>query len=75
LIGRRRPPGGGPEDNEKQTAAEADQAMTWLKRAVAAGYKSAKDLKQDKDLAALRDREDFKTLLVDLGAAKPKEKK
>jgi hypothetical protein len=62
-------------DDEKQAAAEADQAMTWLKRAVAAGYKSAKNLKEDKDLAALRDREDFKTLLVDLETAKPKEKK
>ena len=44
------------EDNDKQAAAEADQAMTWLKRAVAAGYKNAKDLKEDKDLAPARPR-------------------
>jgi len=36
---------------------------------------NAKNLKEDKDLAALRDREDFKTLLAELEAARPKEKK
>jgi tetratricopeptide (TPR) repeat protein len=50
--------------------SEADQAMTWLKKAVAAGYRDAKNMKEDKDLAVLRDREDFKALLANLEAAK-----
>ena len=38
--------------------------MSWLKQAVAAGYKDADHMKDHKDLDALRDREDFKTLLA-----------
>jgi tetratricopeptide (TPR) repeat protein len=50
--------------------AQADLAMAWLRQAVAAGYKDAGELKQDKDLDALRDRDDFKNLLVGLQAQK-----
>ena len=44
--------------------------MAWLHRAVAAGYKNAEQMKQDKDLGALRVREDFKKLLAELEAKK-----
>jgi serine/threonine protein kinase/tetratricopeptide (TPR) repeat protein len=54
-------PDGGP-----QAGAEADRAMAWLKQAVAAGYKNAAHLKQDKDLDALRDRADFTKLVATL---------
>ena len=42
---------------------------------MAAGYKDAAHMKQDKDLDALRDREDFKKLLAGLQAGKGNEKK
>jgi hypothetical protein len=54
--------------------AEADRAMTWLRRAVAAGYRNATRLEQDKDLDALRDRADFANLLADLQARPPQKK-
>jgi tetratricopeptide (TPR) repeat protein len=57
------PPGAG-----KQAEAEADQAMTWLRKAVAAGYKDVATLKSDADLDALRDRADFQKLLAELKA-------
>jgi tetratricopeptide (TPR) repeat protein len=47
----------------KQAEAEADRAMAWLKQAVAAGYKNAAQLKQHRDLDALRDRSDFTKLV------------
>jgi serine/threonine protein kinase/tetratricopeptide (TPR) repeat protein len=48
---------------------EADKAMVWLSRAVAAGYKDAAHLKQDKDLDALRGRTDFTKLLTGMEGA------
>jgi serine/threonine protein kinase len=50
----------------EQAEAEADRAMAWLKQAVAAGYKDAAHVKQDKDLDALRDRADFTKLMAQL---------
>jgi serine/threonine protein kinase/tetratricopeptide (TPR) repeat protein len=50
----------------KEASAETDQAMAYLKQAVAAGYKDAVHMKQDKDLEALRNRDDFKKLVADL---------
>jgi hypothetical protein len=50
----------------KQADAEADRALAWLKQAVAVGYQDAAHLKQDKDLDALRGREDFQRLLAEL---------
>ena len=44
----------------------ADQAMAMLRAAVAKGYKDAAHMKKDKDLDALREREDFKQLLAEL---------
>lgn len=51
---------------------EADQAMAWLQKSVAAGYVDVAKLGMDKDLAALRDRADFKKLLEALAGAPPK---
>jgi hypothetical protein len=49
-----------------QADADAERAMAWLKEAVAAGYKDAARLKQDRDLDALRDRADFTKLATAL---------
>ncbi len=57
-----------------QAREEADRAMAWLKQAVSAGYKDVANMKKDKDLDALRDREDFKKLLGSLANQKGKEK-
>jgi hypothetical protein len=58
----------------KQADAEAEKGMAWLKKAVAVGYKDAAHVQKDKDLDALRDREDFKKLLAELAAGAAKEK-
>jgi hypothetical protein len=44
----------------------ADEAVELLRQAIAKGYKDAGHMKQDKDLDALREREDFKKLLKEL---------
>jgi tetratricopeptide (TPR) repeat protein len=59
--------GGTPSaDSTKRAHEEADRAMTWLKKAVAAGYHNAAQMSKDQDLDALRDRDDFKKLQGDL---------
>jgi hypothetical protein len=58
----------------EQADAEADRAMAWLKQAVAAGYQNAAHLMWDRDLDALRDREDFTKLVAELQARGPQEK-
>jgi tetratricopeptide (TPR) repeat protein len=50
----------------EESAAEADRAMAWLRKAVAAGFQDAARAKRDGDLAALRDRDDFIKLIADL---------
>ena len=55
-------------DATRLAREEADRAMVWLKQAVAAGYKNAAHVAQDRDLDALRDREDFKQLVAELEA-------
>ena len=52
--------------------AEADRALAWLERAVAAGYRDAANMATDHDLDALRHRADFKELLARLSEAPPK---
>ena len=59
----------------KKAAAEADRAMAWLKKAVAAGYQNTVHMAQDQDLDLLRDREDFKKLVAELTARLEKGKK
>jgi serine/threonine protein kinase len=50
----------------READAEADRAMTWLKQAVAAGYKDAEHMRKDEDLDILRGRQDFQKLLAGL---------
>jgi tetratricopeptide (TPR) repeat protein len=45
-------------------AAEADRALDWLGKAVAAGYVNFGSVRQDSDFQALRAREDFQQLLA-----------
>jgi serine/threonine protein kinase len=52
----------------EQVANEADQAMAWLEKAVAAGFKDATLLKSDAKLAILRDRPDFHRLVAKLAS-------
>ena len=50
-----------------QTGAEqADLAMAWLRKAVAAGFKEAELMKKGSDLDALRENSEFKALLTEL---------
>ena len=57
---------------QRQAAVKlyGDGSMKMLRDAVAAGFKDAEHMKQDKDLDALREREDFKKLLAELQAQK-----
>jgi hypothetical protein len=50
----------------QQANAESEQAMGWLKQAIAAGYKNAAHMAKDEDLVTLRQREDFQNLLAEL---------
>jgi tetratricopeptide (TPR) repeat protein/tRNA A-37 threonylcarbamoyl transferase component Bud32 len=54
---------------------EADLAINWLKKAVAAGFKDIALIKSDPDLNALRGRDDFKKLVNELEANTAVEKK
>src|SRR5206468_1994294 len=47
-------------------AKQADLAMEWLRKTVTAGFKDAAQIAKDKDLDALRGRDDFKKLLAEL---------
>jgi eukaryotic-like serine/threonine-protein kinase len=42
---------------------EADQAVAALRRAIAAGWRDRDQLREDPDLASLRDRDDFRALM------------
>jgi hypothetical protein len=53
-------------DATRLAAADADRAMTWLRKAVAAGYRDVPHMLKDPDLAAVRRRADFADLLWDL---------
>jgi serine/threonine protein kinase len=55
----------GNAESVQQSNAEADRAMTWLRQAIAAGYRAA-DIKIDKSLDPLRNRDDFKKLVESL---------
>jgi hypothetical protein len=57
---------------ERQAEIEfyADQAMSLLREAVAKGYKNFSQLKTDKNLDPLREREDFQQVVAKRGEAK-----
>src|SRR5262249_18335924 len=55
---------GSPPGPAPAAAGEAGRAMGQLRRAVAAGFRGAARVRKDRDLDALRDREDFKALLA-----------
>jgi eukaryotic-like serine/threonine-protein kinase len=55
-------------DAARLAREDADKAMAWLTKAVAAGYTNAAHMRKDSDLDFLRDREDFKKLLAELEA-------
>jgi hypothetical protein len=52
-------------DAPRLAREQADLAMGWLRKAVAAGFKDDARMK-NKDLDVLREREDFKKLLAEL---------
>jgi hypothetical protein len=46
--------------------AAAEQAITTLRRAIAAGYRDLANMRKDTDLDSLRKRPDFEQMLADL---------
>jgi serine/threonine protein kinase/tetratricopeptide (TPR) repeat protein len=53
-------------DAPRLALEEADRAMAWLTKAVAAGWEDAAHMRKDPDLDSLRNRDDFKKLLAEL---------
>ena len=53
---------------------DAQQAMDFLRKAVAKGYGNVAHLKEDKDLDSLRSREDFRKLVAELEKKSPAKK-
>jgi tetratricopeptide (TPR) repeat protein len=64
LAGLAAMPGSGMTADEGRI--EADWAMRWLHRAVAAGYRNVSVMRKDPDLNPLRSRPDFQLLMMDL---------
>jgi eukaryotic-like serine/threonine-protein kinase len=60
------------EESTLEATAEADHAMKWLQKSVAAGYTNSAQLARDKALDSLRDRDDFKLLLAEMEAIQTK---
>jgi hypothetical protein len=61
--------GAPPSEAGQPADIEADMAMDWLRKAVAAGYQTPRhvaQMTQDPSLDALRDRADFRRLLAEL---------
>jgi serine/threonine protein kinase/tetratricopeptide (TPR) repeat protein len=61
-------------EGEKQSNTEADVAMDWLRKAVAAGFRYPAHIAKDTDFEVLRKRPDFIKLIAEL-AAEPKKNK
>jgi len=55
-----------PAERQQLARSYADRAMVALQKAVAAGYRDVKHLKEDHDLDSLRTRDDFRKLLTGL---------
>ena len=62
-------------EGAKKADLEADQAMDWLRKAMAAGYRDAAHMAKDTDLDSLRQRPDFVALVAELAAASKTDKK
>ena len=62
------------EQANREADADADKAMDWLKKAISAGFADVRHMKQDQDLEALRDRQDFRQLAADLEARQENKK-
>jgi hypothetical protein len=58
-------------DAARLAKEDADRAMAWLTKAVAAGWKETAHMKIDVTLDPLRNRKDFKKLMADLEAKPP----
>jgi tetratricopeptide (TPR) repeat protein len=56
----------GEQERNRQVHSYGGRAVALLREAVARGYKDAGHMRQDEDLAALRDRPDFRKLLTEL---------
>jgi hypothetical protein len=52
--------------NDALAREQANRAMVWLQKAVDAGLTDVAFLKKDESVDALRDREDFRTLIAEL---------
>lgn len=53
-------------DAQARADDQADRAMNWLRRAIAAGYGDPASIAGDETLASLRNREDFQELVEKL---------
>jgi tetratricopeptide (TPR) repeat protein len=56
-------------DAARLAKEEADRAMVWLAKAVAAGFEDFALLDEDSDLVFVRDREDYRKLVADFPSA------
>jgi hypothetical protein len=61
-------------DASRLAKEQADLAVAWLRKAVAAGFKDGEHMKKDTDLDALRENPEFKALLAELTKSKPDKK-
>jgi len=59
-------------EGEKQSNDEADRAMDWLRKSIAAGYRNVAHMSKDTDLDVLRNRPDFIKLMAAMVAPPPK---
>ncbi|MBX9625641.1 MAG: serine/threonine-protein kinase [Gemmataceae bacterium] len=59
------------KEQPAEAAADADRAMEWLRKAVAAGFRDRNHMDGDADLDALRGRPDFRALVGSLPVTAP----
>ena len=62
-------------DAARLSKDDAERAMAWMTKAVAAGFKDAAYMRKDPDLDPLRDRDDFKKLVAALEKNRPSKPK
>ncbi len=55
------------DDATRLSQEQAELAMAWLHKAVAAGFHSTRRMMRESDLADLRERDDFQKLVTELG--------